>query len=133
VSLWARHAREDLQGTHSLTTPLVRWSPEPVEPPAVDAPAGEHETEIAIPDSVLRARKPLRLPEDAICRSPIAGLVTAVLAAVGDHVTRHAPVMVVEAMKMQNDVCPEVDGVLKVVHVAPGDAVKAGQVLFELV
>jgi len=28
---------------------------------------------------------------------------------------------------------PEVDGVLKAIHVAPGDAVKAGQVLFELV
>ena len=40
--------------------------------------------------------------------------------------------MVVEAMKMQNDVNPEVDGVLKTLHVAPGDAVKAGQILFEL-
>ena len=75
----------------------------------------------------------IRLPEDAVCRSPIAGLVIAVLAAAGDPVTRHQPVMVIEAMKMQNNVSPEVDGVLKAVHVSPGDAVKAGQVLFELV
>jgi biotin carboxyl carrier protein len=40
--------------------------------------------------------------------------------------------MVIEAMKMQNNVSPEVDGVVKAVHVSPGDAVKAGQVLFEL-
>jgi biotin carboxyl carrier protein len=40
--------------------------------------------------------------------------------------------MVIEAMKMQNNVSPEVDGVVKAVHVSPGDAVQAGQVLFEL-
>jgi biotin carboxyl carrier protein len=72
------------------------------------------------------------LPEDAVCRSPIAGLVIAVLAIKGERVTRRQPVMVIEAMKMQNNVSPEVDGVLKVVHVSPGEAVKAGQVLFEL-
>jgi biotin carboxyl carrier protein len=67
-----------------------------------------------------------------VCRSPIAGVVVAVLAAAGDKITRRQPVMIVEAMKMLNNVSPEVDGVLKAVHVSPGDAVKAGQVLFEL-
>jgi methylmalonyl-CoA carboxyltransferase small subunit len=103
-----------------------------VEPPPLDAPPGESEPAIAIPESVLHARPALRLPEDAVCRSPIAGLVIAVLAAAGEQVTRRQPVMVIEAMKMQNNVGPEVDGVVKAVHVSPGDAVKAGQVLFEL-
>src|ERR1035441_2190988 len=134
---WARHAREDLQGSHSLTAPLARWAPELVEPPPLDiqppdAAPGENEPDIAIPESVLHARPPLRLPEDAVCRSPIAGLVIAVLATVGEQVGRRQPVMVIEAMKMQNNVSPEVDGVVKAVHVSPGDAVKAGQVLFEL-
>lgn len=136
ANIWARHGREDLQGSHSLTTPLVRWAPEPaqseVQMPADGATAGS-EPAIAIPESVLHARPPLRLPEDAVCRSPIAGQVIAVLFTVGARVTRRQPVMVIEAMKMQNDVCPEVGGVLKSVHVSPGDAVKAGQVLFELV
>lgn len=129
---WARHGREAIQGSHSLTTPLARWAPKLVEPPPRDAPPGESEPEVVIPESVLHTRSPLRLPEDAVCRSPIAGLVIAVLATVGDQVTRRQPVMVIEAMKMQNNVSPEVDGVLKAVHVSPGDAVKAGQVLFEL-
>jgi biotin carboxyl carrier protein len=132
---WARHGREDIQGSHSLTAPLARWAPEPAEPeeqsPA-DAAPGDGEPDIAIPESVLHARPPQRLPEDAVCRSPIAGLVIAVLATAGEQVTRRQPVMVIEAMKMQNNVSPEVDGVLKAVHVSPGDAVKAGQVLFEL-
>lgn len=133
ASLWARHGREDIQGSHSLTAPLARWAPELVESPPVDTPLGESEPTIVIPESVLHVRPPQRLPEDAVCRSPIAGLVIAVLAAAGENVTRRQPVMIIEAMKMQNNVSPEVDGVLKAVHVAPGDAVKAGQVLFELV
>ena len=133
ASPWARHGREDLQGSHSLSSPLARWAPELVEPPLPDAVSGESEPGIAIPESVLHARPPLRLAEDAVCRSPIAGLVIAVLATAGEQVGRRQPVMVIEAMKMQNNVSPEVDGVLKTVHVSPGDAVKAGQVLFELV
>ena len=99
ASAWARHGREDIQGSHSLSAPLARWAPELVEPEA---------------------------------QAPIAGLVIAVLATTGERVTRRQPVMVIEAMKMQNNVSPEVDGVLVAVHVSPGDAVKAGQVLFEL-
>lgn len=129
---WARHGREDIQGSHSLTSPLVRWAPELVEPPLQDAAPGAREPDIAIPESVLHARPPQRLPEDAVCRSPIAGQVVAVLAAAGEHVQRRQPVLVIEAMKMQNNVSPEVDGVLKAVHVSAGDAVRAGQVLFEL-
>jgi len=138
ANAWARHGREDLQGSHSLTAPLARWAHELVEAPLQDAQSladvapGEGEPDVVIPESVLHIRPPLRLPEDAVCRSPIAGLVIAVMAGAGEQVARHQPVMVIEAMKMQNNVSPEVDGVLKAVHVAPGDAVKAGQVLFEL-
>jgi biotin carboxyl carrier protein len=134
-SAWARHGREDIQGSHSLTAPLARWAPELVEPEiqtAGDTVPASNELDFAIPESVVHTRPPLRLPEDSVCRSPIAGLVIAVLATPGEPVGRRQPVMVIEAMKMQNNVSPEVDGVVKVVHVAPGDAVKAGQVLFEL-
>ncbi len=130
-SAWARHAREDLQGTHSLHTPLARWAPELVESaPLIELPK-DTEPEFSIPASVLKPRPPSRLPGDELCRSPIAGLVVAVMAEVGDRVARRQAVMVIEAMKMQNNVCAEVDGVLTALHVAPGDSVKAGQILFE--
>jgi len=130
---WARHGREALLESHSLTAPLARWTLETVEPEIQPAPAPEEiEPEFVIPEAVLQIRPPLRLPEDAVCRSPIAGLVIAVFASPGERVSRHQPVMVIEAMKMENNVSPEVDGVLKAVHVAPGDAVKPNQVLFEL-
>jgi len=41
-------------------------------------------------------------------------------------------VLVIEAMKMEIQIGPAVDGILKAVRVQPGDTVAAGQLLFEL-
>ena len=132
---WARHGRQEIQDSHSLTAPLARWIQDPalaaVELPGV-VDGGENVPPVAIPEPVLQPRPPQRLPEDLICRSPIAGLVIAVMAVAGQHVKHHEPLLIIEAMKMLNHVCPEVDGIVKAVRVAPGDAVKAGQVLFEI-
>jgi len=132
---WARQGRVAIQSSHGLSAPLVRvvteWVAHEANRSTMAAP-GEREPEIAIPETVVQPRPPQRLPEDAVRRSPIAGLVIAVIAAPGQAVRRHEAVLIIEAMKMQNHVGPEVDGVLKAIHVSPGDAVKAGQVLFEL-
>jgi biotin carboxyl carrier protein len=88
--------------------------------------------EAPVPESVLRPRPPQRLPEDSSCRSPIAGRVTAVVGEVGGKVRRNQAVIVVEAMKMEIPIGPAVDGIVKAIHVEPGDSVRAGQVLFEL-
>jgi len=131
---WARQGRAAIQGSHTLTEPLARWAPELVErePELALGEGGDNESIIVIPEAVLHARQPQRLPEDVVRRSPIAGLVIAVMAAPGEKVARHQTVLVIEAMKMLNHVSPAVDGVVKAMHVAPGDAVKAGQILFEL-
>ena len=93
---------------------------------------GKRRAATAIPASVLRPRVPHKLPEDTVCRCPMAGRVVAVLADCGRTVRRNEPVVLIEAMKMQIPIGPAVDGVLKTVHVTTGDAVGAGQVLFEL-
>lgn len=89
--------------------------------------------EITIPESVTRPRPPVKLLEDTFCRSPIAGRIKAVLAANGQAMRKNEPVLVIEAMKMENQIGPAVDGVLKTVHVKPGEAVSTGQLLFELI
>ena len=98
-------------------------------PPAI--PDGG-EPEVVIPPSVTRHRPPLKLLEDTYCRSPIAGKVTAVVASVGQRVKKNEPVLVIEAMKMENKISPAVDGVVKTIHVRAGEAVSTGQMLFEL-
>lgn len=86
----------------------------------------------AVPESVLRARPQQSLPEDGAGRSPIAGRVAAVLAAAGSPIRRNQPVLVLEAMKMEVPIGPAVDGTVQAILVAVGDAVAAGQVLFEM-
>jgi biotin carboxyl carrier protein len=92
------------------------------------APAG-----ITVPDRVLRPRQPHPLPEDAVVRSPIAGRVAAILAGPAQRIRRHQGVVLLEAMKMEVPIGPAVEGTLKAIHVATGDAVATGQVLFEMV
>jgi len=89
--------------------------------------------EISIPDSVTRPRPPLKLLEDTFCRSPIAGRIAAVLAVNGQALRKNEPVLVIEAMKMEIQIGPAVDGVLKSIRVKAGEAVSTGQLLFELI
>jgi biotin carboxyl carrier protein len=89
-------------------------------------------SEISIPESVTRPRPHLKLLEDTFCRSPIAGRIIAVLALDGQAIRTNEPVLVIEAMKMEIQIGPEVDGVLKTIHVKPGETVSTGQLLFEL-
>jgi biotin carboxyl carrier protein len=64
-----------------------------------------------------------RVAGDATVRAPMPGLVTQVLVAVGDEVRRGQTVIVLEAMKMENDLAAPRAGVVKVVAAARGQAV----------
>jgi len=60
------------------------------------------------------------------------GRVVAVLVAAGDAVTAGQGVLVLEAMKMQNEIQAEHEGTIKRVCVEAGQAVEGGDLLFEL-
>lgn len=68
-----------------------------------------------------------------ICRSPVSGIVTRVLIGSGEEVQAHDLMLVLEAMKMETNVEAPLSGKVKSVNVAPGEAVKIGQVLLEFV
>jgi biotin carboxyl carrier protein len=61
--------------------------------------------------------------------APMPGKVVAVLLETGASVERGQGVVVVEAMKMQNEVKASKAGIIAEMRVAPGDTVVAGQVL----
>lgn len=63
---------------------------------------------------------------DGTVVSPMPGKVIKVLVAEGDEVTSGAPVAVVEAMKMENELSAPRAGVVQKVYVQPGDAVESG-------
>ena len=66
---------------------------------------------------------------DGRIKAPIPGLITRVLVQVGDQVEAGQPILVLEAMKMENIIkCPG-DGTVKTVNVKKGDSVEKNQVL----
>ena len=64
--------------------------------------------------------------------SPMPGLVVSVEVAEGQEVKAGEGVAIVEAMKMQNIIRAERDGVVSKVHVAAGASVAADEVMLEL-
>jgi biotin carboxyl carrier protein len=62
-------------------------------------------------------------------RAPIPGRVVSVAVAEGDEVRSGQALLVLEAMKMENQLCAEGAGKVERVLVAPGATVEGGQVL----
>jgi len=60
------------------------------------------------------------------------GRIVGVLCAVGAQVAANAPLVVIEAMKMQNELCAKSDSVVRAVHVEVGQTVERGALLVEL-
>lgn len=66
-----------------------------------------------------------------VCRSPVTGLVIQVNVEPGQQVQSNDVLMVLEAMKMENQVTATHAGTVKSVRVVPGNSVKVQQVLVE--
>lgn len=62
-------------------------------------------------------------------RSPMPGKVLAVNVAPADAVDTDTVLLVLEAMKMENDILAPVEGTVKSVHVRPGETVNTGDVM----
>lgn len=63
--------------------------------------------------------------------APMPGLIVRVDVAVGDVVHTGQPLVVIEAMKMENELRAQAGGSVRTVHVAAGSAVEKGAVLVE--
>ena len=81
----------------------------------------------------LHGRLPAKKAADTsrMVLSPMPGLVVAVEVVEGQHVSAGQTLLVIEAMKMQNIIRAERDGVLKTLNAKTGDSVSADEVLAE--
>lgn len=66
-----------------------------------------------------------------VLKAPMPGLVVRVPIKAGDAVAAGAGLVVLEAMKMENELKAPAAAIVKAVRVAPGEAVEKGQVLLE--
>jgi biotin carboxyl carrier protein len=66
-------------------------------------------------------------------KAPMPGLIVRVNVAVGDAVQAGQGLVVMEAMKMENELRATAAGIVKTIHATPGTAVEKGTLLVELV
>ena len=64
--------------------------------------------------------------------APMPGRVVRLLVATGDEVSARQPIVVVEAMKMENELRSSAAGRVRAIRAQPGEAVEKGAVLVEL-
>ena len=93
-------------------------------------------TEVRVEDPLTHlaraARGDSREGSAATVKAYMPGRVVAVLAAEGEAVEAGQGVLVLEAMKMENEIQAERAGVVRRVFVEPGQAIEGGDPLFEL-
>jgi glutaconyl-CoA/methylmalonyl-CoA decarboxylase subunit gamma len=102
----------------------------------IAASVGASEVVLQVEDALHRklasAAQPRERASGEALRAPIAGKVVKVLVAVGDIVAPHTPVIVLEAMKMENEIVSEHGGTVKAIHKQAAQAVDTGDLLIEL-
>lgn len=109
----------ELVGENDSAQPVKMASPA-----AVPAPVRENSASKATVAPTVAAN------QAGAVTSPLQGTIIKINAANGDAVKAGQTVIVLEAMKMQNDIVAPKDGTLSDLAVAVSDNVKSGQVLF---
>ena len=105
----------------SLPPPIARELPAPV---SRELPASR-------PAAVPPVRRPAAAGGANAVTAPMPGVVLSVEVSPGAQVTRGQTLLVLEAMKMKNDIKAERDARVAGVHVGAGDQVKHGDLLIE--
>lgn len=120
---------EEVGATHVPSAPVVK-------PTVIAAPSAP----IAPVTPAVKAPTPAAAPKPAVPRAPVAagagavvcpmpGTILDVRVKVGDVVKYAQPVVILEAMKMENEIVAVADGTVQEIRVAKGASVNAGEVL----
>lgn len=65
-------------------------------------------------------------------KAPMPGLIVDILVEAGDAVSEGTPLLVLSAMKMENIILSQGDGIVKSIEVKKDDAVEKGQLIIEM-
>ena len=108
------------------TTAYVQGVPVAVAPQPVVAPAPVASAPTPAPVAPAPTPAPVSSGSGADVTSPMPGKVFKLIAKPGDSVSEGQVIMILEAMKMENEISASNDGTVTAVHVAKGDSVLEG-------
>jgi biotin carboxyl carrier protein len=92
----------------------------------------EFDLEVLTPAEAVHAVGAARAAGPSRLTAPIPGKVVAVKVKAGDEVQPGQALIVLEAMKMENELAADQAGIVAAIHVAAGDTVEGGELLIEL-
>ncbi len=102
-----------------ISTPVAAAQAAPVEvKPSAQAPV-----------AAAAPKAPAAEPKGEVLRAPMPGTILSVTASVGKTVKRGDILLVLEAMKMENEIVAHVDGTIAAIYVQKGSSVNAGETL----
>ncbi|MBP7102991.1 MAG: biotin/lipoyl-binding protein [Bacteroidales bacterium] len=105
---------------------------ETVKTPAAPIPAPVTEKTQSVAAEKKVAPTPTSGGNDYIIKSPLPGIVLDILVKTGDTVKAGQKVILLEAMKMENNIESDKDGIVKSVNVTKGDSTYEGDALIIL-
>ena len=123
----------------SSDRPVLAGAPIPARPAATSpVPIHERKQPAPAPASQSAAASAAAIapasaaPGSGTVVAPIPGVVKKIPVAVGDEVTESTVVLILEAMKMENEISARVAGKVSEIKVALGDSVQEGQALLQI-
>ena len=105
---------------------------QPVQAPVAAAPAAPVAAPAAPAEQAAPAAAPVSAASGDAMTSPMPGTILRVLVNIGDEVKENQPLMILEAMKMKNEVVANHAGKVAGIHVNQGQVVNAGDALITI-
>ncbi len=91
------------------------------------------EYETYIPDSIIKRRTTYKMVKDKRKISTfIPGTISGIFMKEGDKVQIGQKLLILEAMKMENEILSPIEGIIKKIYVKKGDITKKDQLLVEI-
>jgi biotin carboxyl carrier protein len=118
---------EEIGGTPQNTVPQAT-APMPAAPAPTSAPTAQAEP---TPEPAPAPAPSTAAGNDAMT-SPMPGTILKILVNVGDEVKENQPLLILEAMKMENEVVASANGKVTGLHVTLGQVVNAGDPLITI-
>ena len=116
---------EEIGGTPAAAAPTP--APAAAPTPAAETPAPAPAAPTPPPATPAAASG-----EGEVVTAPMPGTVTKILVKSGDAVTENQPLMILEAMKMENEIVAAKAGVVAGIHVKEGQVVNPGDALITI-
>ena len=105
---------------------------QPVQAPVAAAPAAPVAAPAAPAEQAAPAAAPVSAASGDAMTSPMPGTILRVLVNIGDEMKENQPLMILEAMKMENEVVANHAGKVAGIHVNQGQVVNAGDALITI-